>query len=401
MARAVNRLSAKKVQALAEPGRHADGGGLYLYIDSAGSKRWVLLYRIGGRRREMGLGPIGSVSLSRARELAADARALVAAGTDPIEQKRASEAAAPATAPKTFGAVAEAYMDAQKATWRSPVHRHQWRQTLEVQASSLWTMPVAMVDTEAVLRVLRPIWHVKPETAKRIRGRIERVLNAARAAGHRTGENPALWRGHLDFLLPRPPKLVRGHHPAMPYADVPAFVKGLRDRPGMSARALEVLILTAARSGEVRGMVWGELDLQAALWVVPGSRMKAKREHRVPLVARAVEILSVLRVGDPAADALVFPSAANRRMSDMVFEALLRRAKANAYTTHGFRSSFRDWAGDETDFPRDVVELALAHTVGDATELAYRRGDALEKRRHLMDAWAAFIAAPVKGSPAK
>jgi integrase len=401
MARAVNRLSAKKVQALSEVGRHADGGGLYLVVDAAGSKRWVLLYRMAGRRREMGLGPAGSVSLSRARELAAEARALIASGTDPIEARRETESTGPVAPPMTFGAVADAYMEAQKATWRSPVHRHQWRQTLEVQASSLWTMPVAMVDTEAVLRVLRPIWHVKPETAKRIRGRIERVLNAARAAGHRTGENPALWRGHLDFLLPRPPKLVRGHHPAMPYREVPAFVQGLRNRPGLSARALEVLILTAARSGEIRGMVWGELDLQAALWVVPAIRMKAKREHRVPLPARAVEILSGLRVGDPAPTALVFPSSVNRRMSDMVFEALLRRAKADAYTAHGFRSSFRDWAGDETAFPRDVVELALAHTVGDATELAYRRGDALEKRRHLMDAWAAFIAAPVKGKPAK
>lgn len=401
MARAVNRLSAKKVQALAEPGRHADGAGLYLYIDSAGSKRWVLLYRIGGRRREMGLGPIGSVSLSRARELAADARALVASGTDPIDAKRASEVTAQVAPPMTFGAVASAYMEAQKTTWRSPIHRHQWRQTLEVQAASLWTMPVAMIDTEAVLRVLRPIWNEKPETAKRIRGRIERVLNAARAAGHRTGENPALWRGHLDFLLPRPPKLTRGHHPAMPYRDVPAFIQEIRRRPGLSARALEVLTLTAARSSEIRGMVWGELDLEAAVWVVPAERMKAKREHRVPLQARAVEILKGLRFNDPAPDALVFPSSVNRKLSDMVFEALLRRAKANAYTAHGFRSSFRDWAGDETAFPRDVVEVALAHTVGDATELAYRRGDALEKRRHLMEAWAAFIAEPVKGSPVK
>jgi integrase len=401
MARAVNRLSAKKVQALAEPGRHADGGGLYLYIDSAGSKRWVLLYRIGGRRREMGLGPVGSVSLSRARELAADARALVASGTDPIDAKRASETQTQVAPPMTFGAVASAYMEAQKAVWRSPVHRHQWRQTLEIQAASLWTMPVAMIDTEAVLRVLRPIWNEKPETAKRIRGRIERILNAARAAGHRTGENPALWRGHLDFLLPRPPKLTRGHHPAMPYRDVPAFVQAIQQRPGLSARALEVLILTAARSGEIRGMVWGELDLEAALWVVPAERMKAKREHRVPLQARVVEILNGVRPNDPLPGALVFPSSVSRKLSDMVFEALLRRAKANAYTAHGFRSSFRDWAGDETTFPRDVVEVALAHTVGDATELAYRRGDALEKRRHLMEAWAAFIAEPVKGKPVR
>lgn len=401
MARAVNRLSAKKVQALTEPGRHADGGGLYLYVDAAGSKRWVLLYRIGGRRREMGLGPLGSVSLSRARELASEARALVAGGTDPIEAKRAAEAPTSPTAPMTFGAVAEAYMEAQKAVWRSPVHRHQWRQTLEVQAASLWTMPVAMIDTEAVLRVLRPIWNEKPETAKRIRGRVERILNAARAAGHRTGENPALWRGHLDFLLPRPPKLVRGHHAAMPYSNVPAFVRDLRSRPGLSARALEVLILTAARSGEIRGMVWGELDLQGALWVLPAARMKGKREHRVPLTARAVQILSALRIEDPEPGALVFPSTVNTRMSDMVFDRLLRRLNANAYTAHGFRSSFRDWAGDETTFERELAEMALAHIVGDDTELAYRRGDALEKRRHLMDAWAAFIAAPVKGSPAK
>jgi len=391
MGREVNRLSARRVQTLADIGRHADGGGLYLVVDAAGAKRWVLLYRLSGKRREMGLGPLVSVSLARARELAAEARTLIAGGVDPIEARRTQpERPAPAVAAKTFGDVALDYMEAQGANWRNPVHRRQWRQTLEVQAASLWTKPVAMVDTEAVLHVLKPLWQTKPETAKRMRGRIERVLNAARAAGHRSGENPAIWRGHLDFLLPKTPKLVRGHHPALPYAEVPKFVAAIQKRPAMSARALEFIILTASRSNEVRGMAWGEVDFAQAVWTVPAERMKMKRPHRVPLSAQALAVLARVRTDAAGDDAFVFPNRSGQKLSDMAFEALLRRTDDTEITTHGFRSSFRDWAGDETDHPREVIEAALAHLVGDATEMAYRRSDALTKRRALMDHWGAF-----------
>ena len=398
MAREVNKLSARRVQTLSDPGRHADGGGLYLVVDASGGKRWVFLYRMGGKRREMGLGPVLSVSLARARELSAEARALVADGVDPIDARRAPPPEAPAPPAVTFADVAERYMQDREATWRNPKHRAQWRQTLKEQAATIWAMPVAEVSTDAVLEVLRPMWHVKAETARRLRGRIERILDAARVAGHRTGENPARWRGHLDVLLPKAGKLHRGHHAALPHAQVPAFVRTLREREAATARALELLILTASRSGEIRGMVWAEVDLAAALWTIPKERMKAKRGHRVPLCKRAIEILAQLRSEDPDEDGLVFPNRNGAMLSDMAFEALLRRAKRTDITTHGFRSSFRDWAADETDHPREVIEEALAHLVGSATERAYRRGDALGKRRALMDDWCAYVCGPVSPS---
>lgn len=387
MGRELNRLSARKVQSLNEPGRYGDGGGLYLLVRPGPEKRWVLLYRHGGKRREMGLGPLQTVSLARARELAAEARQVLAGGADPIEVRRAPPADA-APRPTTFGDVATRYMADREPTWRNAVHRRQWRQTLEVQAANIWRMPVADVDTEAVLGALRPLWHEKPETARRLRGRLERVLDAARVAGHRQGENPARWRGHLDVLLPKAPRLSRGHHPALPYAEMPAFLIKLRARPALAARALEFLILTAARSGEVRGMTWGEVDLDAALWTVPRERMKAKRAHRVPLSTAALDLLRALPSGEPSA--IVFPHASGGPLSDMVLLMLLRRIGQPDLTAHGFRSSFRDWAAEETDHPREVIEAALAHLVGDETERAYRRGDALAKRRHLMADWAAF-----------
>lgn len=390
MGRQINRLSARKVQALTKPGRHADGAGLYLVIDASGAKRWVMLYRFGGRRREMGLGAALSVPLARARELADQARQAIASGVDPIEARRTP----PDTVPPdrvAFRAVAETYMADREKAWRNAAHRRQWRQTLEVQAAGLWDAPVAGIDTDAVLAVLRPIWHAKPETARRLRGRIERILDAARVAGHRSGENPARWRGHLEVLLPRPARLTRGHHAAMPYRQAPAFMAALRGRPARAARALEFLILTAARSGEVRGMVWEEVDLEEKLWTVPRERMKGGRIHRVPLSAPAVELLRAVRPSEPDPGALVFPTGLSTAMSDAVFGALLGRMQRGAFTAHGFRSSFRDWAADETDHPREVIEAALAHLVGDETERAYRRGDALAKRRHLMDDWAGFL----------
>ncbi|HJE24961.1 MAG TPA: integrase arm-type DNA-binding domain-containing protein [Methylorubrum populi] len=394
MARAINRLSARTVQALTEPGRHADGDGLYLVVDENGGKRWVYLFRLAGKRREMGLGPLRMVSLAQARELAGKARTMAAQGLDPVAARQAalpSPEPAPQTAP-TFATLADAFMDDRSGEWRNAKHRQQWRNTLTTYAANLWTMPVSDIGTPEVLAALRPIWREKPETASRVRGRIERILDAAKVEGHREGENPARWRGHLEHTLPKAAKLSRGHHPALPYQDVPAFVAALRSRVADSARALELIILTAARSGEVRGMRASEVNLEAAVWTVPAERMKGGRQHRVPLSRPALALLAP-RLAAVGADDLLFMNTNGGMFSDMVFDALFKRAKVEGITTHGFRSSFRDWAGDETDFPREVIEAALAHLVGDDVELAYRRGDALEKRRQLMDLWASFVAA--------
>ncbi|WP_348645301.1 integrase arm-type DNA-binding domain-containing protein [Methylobacterium sp. BTF04] len=378
------------MQTLSEVGRHADGGGLYLVVDQSGARRWVMLYRLAGKRREMGLGSTLAVPLAKARELAAEARALIAGGVDPIEAKRTQPLAVVQAAAVTFADIAKVYMADHEKSWRNAAHRRQWRETLEVQAPEIWAMPITEVDAEIVLTVLRRIWHEKPETAKRLRGRIERILDAGRIGGHRAGENPARWRGHLDVMLPKPGKLIRGHHAALPYDAVPAFIAMIRERQAQTARALEVVILTASRSGEVRGMRWKEIDFGASLWTVPKERMKMGRPHRVPLSAVALGILSDHRPADADPDALVFPSRNGTVLSDMAFAALLRRSEHASITTHGFRSSFRDWAADETEHPREVIEAALAHLVGDETERAYRRGDALAKRRHLMDDWSAF-----------
>lgn len=384
----LNRLTAKGVKALSEPGRYADGGGLYLAVRKGGSRQWIFLYSINGRRREMGIGPASAIALAKAREIAEACREQVALGVDPLEARSAQPAQAERV---TFRSVAERLIESHEPVWKNPVHVRQWRQTLEQHASAIWEMPVADVATAHVLDVLRPIWQTKPETAQRLRGRIERVLDAARVEGHREGENPARWKGHLALTLPKPAKLSRGHHPAMPYTEVPAFVASLRERLGVAPMALEFLILTAARSGEVRAMTWDEVDLDLALWTVPGERMKSGREHRVPLPPRAVNILAYAR---PFADRAgrVFPSPRGGELSDMALLKLLSRMGKGEYTVHGFRSSFRDWAGDCTPHPREVIEAALAHAVGDATEQAYRRGDALMKRRPLMDEWGEYVA---------
>lgn len=355
----------------------------------------VYLFRLAGKRREMGLGPLRMVSLAQARELAGKARALAAQGIEPVEARQAAlpvPEPAPVRKVETFADVADAFMDARAVGWRNAKHRQQWRNTLTTYAANLWTMPVSEIGTPEVLAALRPIWREKPETASRVRGRIERILDAAKVEGHREGENPARWRGHLEHTLPKAAKLSRGHHPALPYRDVPAFVEALRGRVADSARALELIILTAARSGEVRGMRASEVDLEAAVWTVPAERMKGGRPHRVPLSRPALALLAP-RLAAVGPEDLLFTNTKGGMFSDMVFDALFKRAKVEDVTTHGFRSSFRDWAGDETDFPREVIEAALAHLVGDDVELAYRRGDALEKRRHLMDRWASFVAA--------
>jgi integrase len=341
------------------------------------------MWKTGGKRREMGLGPLRDVPLAKARERAAEARQKLADGLDPI--------AARDNKPRvmTFGEVADALIESMSSSWRNEKHRAQWKMTLSVYCEPLRAKPVTEIGTEDVLKVLKPLWTAKPETASRLRGRIERVFDFARARGQIAGENPARWRGHLDAILPKRAKLTRGHHKAMPFDVVPTFVAALRERDGIAARALEFAILTAARSGEVFGASWEEFDLEARVWTVPAARMKAGREHRVPLSARAVEILRVME--QQRLSELVFPGTKpGRPLSVMALEMVLRRMKVDV-TVHGFRSAFRDWAGERTHFPREVAEAALAHLVGDAVERAYRRGDALEKRRELMDAWARFV----------
>lgn len=390
MARKLNRLSARAVAGLAQSGRHADGGGLYLSVGPGEARRWVFLYRWRGRLKEMGLGGLRSVSLARAREKAGEARALIADGIDPLLIKQAKKSL------PTFGEMADQLVADLGPQWRNDKHRAQWSNTLaSPELLELRQMRIDQVTTSDVVSCLKKSWTETPETAARLRGRIERVLDAAKAKGLRDGENPARWRGHLEHFLPKRQKLTRGHHAALPYQAVPAFVRDLSTRSGTSALALEFLILTAARSGEVRGATWSEVDLIEQVWTVPARRMKAGRAHRVPLSSRAAEILRIVKPltgGRP--DDLIFPSnGIHKPLSDAAFSALLKRMghQPGELTTHGFRSSFRDWAGEATEFPRELAEAALAHVVGDETERAYRRGDALERRRTLMNAWAEHV----------
>lgn len=408
VARHINRLTSRSVATLKEPGLHADGGGLYLRIDKppkdkpeqVGAKRWILIFHWRGKRTEMGLGSVNTYDLKDARDLALDARKLVGRGINPIEARKLGAADVP-----TFGAIADELITALEPTWRNKKHKAQWETSLIVHAKALRPMKVDAVTTEDVLDVLKPIWSTIPETASRTRGRIERVLDAAKAKGYRHGENPARWRGHLVLLLPKRQRLTKGHHPALPFPDAPKFYAELRTRPAVAARALEFTILTAARSGETRGLVRDEIDLGAKLWVVPPERMKSGKEHRVPLTPRAVEIIQEM---DEAAKALakverkkvekahlVFPGQRyGRPLSDMAMDMLLRRMGHDEISVHGFRSTFRDWAGESTNFPREIIEAALAHQVGGAVERAYRRGDALEKRRKLMEAWEGYLKRP-------
>jgi integrase len=388
MARQINRLDALKVKSLTKAGRHGDGGGLYLSISKEGRRRWIFLFTWNGKLREAGLGSAnkGGVSLKDAREKAAEGRKLVKDGIDPIAYWNKAEAGVT----PTFGDVADEYISAHEGSWRNDKHAAQWKMTLKDYCETMRKLPVDRVDTDAVFSTLKPLWRRAPETASRLRGRIEAVLDAAKAKGHigRNEANPAQWRGHLDKLLPRPSKLTRGHHAAMPYAEVPSFIAQIKEREATAARALEFCILTTTRTSETLNARWSEIDLTAKVWTIPGERMKAGREHRVPLSARAVEILKAMKEAE--GKGYVFPGRLkDRPLSNMAFEMFLRRCGSN-YTTHGFRSSFRDWAGNETRFPRELAEHALAHVIGDKAEQAYRRSDALERRRELMDAWALY-----------
>lgn len=393
MARALHKLTDRQCEQKREKrGRLADGGGLYLSHTAAGAKSWVFVWQRGGKFREMGLGSYPLISLKRARELAHEVRQILAEGGDPIAARKEDAAKV-----VTFGDVADSFIESMESGWDNPKHRAQWRMTLgDTYCKALRARPITEVSTDDVLSVLRPIWTKKAETASRLRGRIERVLDHAKAKGLRSGENPALWRGHLDHILPPRKKLSRGHHAALPYAEAPAFMKRLREAPGLAAMALELTILCATRTSETLEAKWSEFDLKSAVWTVPAERMKARRPHRVPLSPRAVEILREIK-DFALSDTWVFPSATrhqkeSRPLSNMAMTAVLKRMKLEDVTVHGFRSSFRDWTAEETHFPREIAEAALAHVVGDATERAYRRGDALAKRRELMEAWSNYLA---------
>lgn len=400
------KLSALKVEKITKIGFHRDGGagaarGLYLQVAKkvAGgvTRSWVYRYvsPVTGKPRWMGLGPADAIGLAKARELARAARETQKLGGDPIEARREQRMAAKLEAARkiTFGKCAAEYIDTHKASWKNEKHVAQWKATFEGKDSAtaaINDLPVAGIDTALVLTVLRPIWKTKPETASRVRGRIERVLAWATVSEYRRGENPARWRGHLGEMLPAKTKIHKvQHHKALPYAEIPAFMQRLRNLRSVSARALELTVLSATRTNESIGARWSEIDKTEKVWTIPGERMKSKRPHRVPLSDRALAIIKELpREGD-----FVFPGATSGKpLSDMALLEVVRGTIGNGYTTHGFRSTFRDWCKEQTNYPREIAELALAHVVADKSEAAYSRGDALDKRRQLMAAWARYCA---------
>jgi integrase len=380
LARTVEKLSALAVSRAKEPGYYGDGSGLYLQVSKTGTKNWIFLqYTITKRRREMGLGPLHTVTLAQARELAKACRLSLLAGRDPLEERNAAKLEVELELERaktvTFDHCAEQYIAAHRGSWKNAKHAAQWESTIATYASPIiGSLPVAAVDTALVVQVLQPIWLEKTETATRLRSRIENILNWATVNHFRKGENPARWRGHLDKLLAKPEKVARvEHHPALPWQEIGAFMAELRKRKGASARAVEFGILTAARSGEIRSARWDEIDLDTAIWTVPAERMKAGREHRVPLSTAALVLLKAMPdVGD-----YVFPDQRQGAMlSDMSLTAVLRKMGRGNITMHGFRSTFRDWCAESVgnSFPREVCEHALAHSLPDKVEAAYRRG---------------------------
>jgi integrase len=407
MARTAAGLTAADVKS-AQQGRRGDGGGLYLLTKPDLSRYWLFRYTPrGGKMREMGLGRAGygdgDVSLAEAREAAGELYKQVRKGIDPLADRAAKEKAAKAEAQKaavlaiTFKQVAEKFMNVHEAGLRNAKHRSQWRNTLTTYVYPIFgEIPAAEVDTGQVLAVLEPIWRTKPETAVRVRGRIESILDYARALGWRTAENPARWKGHLSNTLPARAKVAPvKHHAALPWPEIGAFMVSLKAQAGVAAMALQFTILTAARSGEAMGAHWSEIDLAAKLWTIPAARMKAGREHRVPLSDAALAILKAAQSlrSKPGEDGFLFPGAASGRpLSVMAMTMTLRRMGRGDLTIHGLRSTFRDWAAETTAYPSEVVEMALAHTVGDKVEAAYRRGDLFEKRRRLMRDWASYCA---------
>jgi integrase len=393
MARQLNKLNALAVSRAKKRGYLSDGGGLYLQVGPNGSKSWVFRFRDGARLKEMGLGSTHTLTLAEAREAALVCRKQRLAGLDPITARHQARAAAQLEAAKTltFEQCAEAFIEGHRASWQNAKHAAQWGSTLKTYAYPVFgSLPVAAIDTPLVLRALEPIWKTKTETASRLRQRIEAILDWARVRGYREGENPARLKGHLDHTLPARAKVAKVvHHAALPYDEIGPFMMKLRDQPGISAMALEFAILTAARTGEVLRATWDEFDLGGKMWTVPAARMKAGKEHRVPLSDPAADILQKLEA--MKSGPFVFPGGkAGKPLSSMAMLMTLRRMERGDLTAHGFRSTFRDWAAEQTNFPGEVAEMALAHSVSDAVEAAYRRGDLFEKRRKLMEAWASF-----------
>jgi integrase len=393
------KLSVKRVEKLVSegrPGRYGDGHGLYLKIVNKGNASWVFRWERDGRERMMGLGAIHTRDLRKARFYANQKRDLLKQGKDPLAEQAAEDAAK--TKAMTFREAADECMKALEPGWKNRKHRDQWKSTLESYAyPKIGHMPVAEIDTPHIYDVLKTIWTSKSETASRVRSRIERVLDWAKAAKYRTGDNPAVWKANLQNLLAPPSKVKKvKHHAALPYAEMPSFMAELIDREGTAARALEFTILTAARTGEVIEAVWSEIDFEAKVWTVPAGRMEAAKEHRVPLSDRAFDLLKGLPREDGNDHIFIGPNNHGTGLSNMAMAALLERMKRDDITVHGFRSSFRDWAGNETHYPRDLIETALAHVIGNQSERAYRRSDALEKRRKLMETWAWFCYSPAK-----
>jgi integrase len=399
MGRSIERLKALRVERelLKKPGMYGDGGGLWLCVSSPTAASWLFRYQLRGKAREMGLGPARDISLQEARTAAAAARKVKAMGSDPLQEREriAAERRAQAARAITFKQSAEAYIQAHRAGWKNAKHAAQWSATLATYAYPVFgNLSVADVDVALVHKVLEPIWTIKPETATRLRGRIESIIDWATTRGYRTGENPARWRGHLENLFPARSKVRKvQHHAALPYSEIAEFMSALAQQPGEGARALRFAILTAARTSEVLCARWSEVDLRAGVWTIPADRMKAGREHRVPLTEAAIALLG--NRGEEH-DYLFKGAAKGKPLSNMSMLAVLRRMGRGDLTAHGFRSTFRDWAAEQTSFPNEVAEAALAHVVGDKVEAAYRRGDLFEKRRRLMDGWANYCCG---GSP--
>jgi len=400
MARGIMKLSPAGVQKAKRPGLYGDGAGLWLHVGPTGGKSWLLRFMLNGRAREMGIGPLHTIGLSEARARARGARLLLLDGIDPLEAKGARRAKAKLAAASavSFRACAEKYIMSHRAGWRNAKHAAQWTATLEKYAYPvIGGLPVGDVDTGHVTRILEPIWATKPETATRVRGRLESVLDYARTHGWRTGENPARWKGHLDNVLPARSKVARvEHHAALAWPEIGAFMTALRAQDGVGALALRFAILTAARTGEVIGARWSEIDIPNAVWTVPAERMKAGREHRAPLAGAAIDVLldmAKLRAGDDPAGFVFHGAKDGKPLSNMALLMTLRRMKRADLTAHGFRSTFRDWAA-ETGQPADIAEAALAHVVGNKTAAAYQRGDLLDRRRCLMADWAQFCTSP-------
>ncbi|WP_281020019.1 site-specific integrase [Minwuia sp. IMCC3060] len=398
MARTANKLTVRQVETMTKPGKYADGNGLYLQIAAGGSKSWLVRYMRDGKARAMGLGPVAVVPLAMAREKALEAQRTIREGMDPIEARQAQkqERALAEAKAITFRKAAEQYIAAHRSGWKNAKHAAQWTSTLETYAYPvIGNLSIAAIDTGLVLKIVEPIWQSKTETATRVRSRIENILDWATVRGYRQGDNPARWRGHLEKSLPARSKVRKvKHHAALPYQEIAAFMVDLRAREAVAARALEFAILTAARSGEVLNASWSEFDLDEGVWTIPADRMKAGTEHHVPLSARAVQIIKQMGE-DFGKEGFVFPGQKPERpLSGMAFAMILRRMNRADITAHGFRSTFRDWVAEQTAYAHDVAEMALAHTVANKVEAAYRRGNMFDKRKRLMTDWADYCAIP-------